>query len=250
MKKIERSVVLGDLHIPFHDAKAVRLTLKFIKEFKPDNIFLNGDILDCWEISKFDKTLSIQSRLIDEVRTTVAFLRNLRSAVPNARIIYIFGNHEFRFERFIARNSKELAGLKGMTMEEQLELKELNIKAIDSHQRENFYRYGLLLIGHFNRVNKHSGYTAKNLLEDKGMSLIQNHTHRGGVSYKRDYRDLKIAVENFCLCNLNPKYCLIPNWQQGFSVIYKETNGTFFKVMPLEIIKYRIFFGNKIIDIK
>ena len=156
------------------------------------------------------------------------------------KIIYIFGNHEWRFEKFISNFARQLEGLRGLTLEEQLDLPFLKIKAINGHMRENFYRYGYLLIGHFNRVNKHSAYTAKNLLEEKGMSLIQNHTHRGGTSYKRDYRDTKVAYENFCLCDLNPPYLQIPNWQLGFSVIFTNKKSHLFKVVPMEIIEYSL----------
>lgn len=174
------------------------------------------------------------------------FLASIREASPSSEITYLFGNHEFRFEIFISTKAKELEGLNGLTLEEQLDLKQLNIIPVNTHQRESFVRYGKLLIGHFNQVRKHSGYTARGLLEDKGLSLIQNHTHRGGSSYKRDFSDNKVAYENFCLCNLNPPYCQLPNWQLGFSTIHKDTKSDFFKVTPVEIVKYRILYGNRI----
>ena len=241
IKKIwETSVVLGDTHYPFHDVKAVNLVLAFIKWFQPDKIFLNGDIVDCWDISSFDKPVSIENRLKDELEQVRHFLKLLREYAPHAESIYIFGNHEYRFEKYVSRFARNLAGLEGLTLEEQLHLKELNVITINGHLRENFYRYGYLLIGHFNRVNKFSAYTAKNLLEEKGMSLIQNHTHRGGTSYKRDYRDTKIACENFCLCDLNPPYLQIPNWQLGFSTIFTNRKTKLFKIVPMEIIEYSL----------
>jgi predicted MPP superfamily phosphohydrolase len=242
----EKAVVIGDLHIPFHDKRTVKLVLSFIKWFSPDKIFLNGDIIDCWEISRFQRPLSIEERLKDEIQEGIEFLRTLRKTAPKAEIIYIFGNHEYRFEMFIAKNARELHGLKGMTLEEQLELKELKIKPINSHQRENFYRYGHMLIGHFNKVNKHSAYTAKNLLDEKGISLIQSHTHRGGVSYKHDFVDFKVAVENFCLCELNPPYLSIPNWQPGFSTVHTDPKTKFFKITPVEIVQYHIIYGDQV----
>lgn len=246
MRKNERSIVMGDLHVPFDDKRAVSLVLKFIKKFKPDNIFLNGDIIDCWEISKFERPLSINVRLEQEIREVKEFLARLKEA-SDASIIYIFGNHEHRFERFIARNAKELYGLKGLTLEEQLGLAELEITVINNHQRENYYRYGKLLIGHFNKVNKHGGYTAKNLREEKGMSLIQNHTHRGGFSPKRDYASLKAGWENFCLCDLNPTYCSLPDWQLGFSEIFMDIKSGVFEVHLKMIVDYKIIYGDNVI---
>jgi UDP-2,3-diacylglucosamine pyrophosphatase LpxH len=248
MDNIERAVCISDLHIPFQDKTAVQLVLKFISQFKPDYVFLNGDIIDCWEISRFDKPLFIDSRLKDEICATVIFFDELRQASPNSRIIYIYGNHEFRFERFIAKNARELAGLMGLTLKEQLCVATFGIETVDSHQKENFYRFGQhLIIGHFNKVNKNSGYTAKNLLEEKGISVIQGHTHRLGSSYKRDFEGVKGGWEGGCLCDLNPPYIQLPNWMQGFITIHKDKKTDFFKVTPVEIIEGRCFYGDKII---
>ena len=247
MKHIERSVCISDLHIPFHDKKAVALILKFIEEFDPHKIFINGDLIDCWEISRFVKPMYIDVHLKDEIIETRKFLFDLRYTAPDAEIIYIFGNHEFRLETYISTHARELHGLDGLTLEEQLHLKEFKITSVNSHLKENYYRYGKLLIGHFDKCNMHSGYTAKNLLDRLGMSVIQGHTHRGGSSYKRNYDGIIAAYENFCLCNLNPKYCQHPNWQLGFSIIYKDKNSDFFKVSQKEIIKYRVFHGDKIV---
>jgi len=250
MYTTERAIVFGDVHFPFDDGKAVSLMMRFMRSFKPHVIFINGDLLDCWEISKFVKPTSIEERLCDELHQAERFLRKLRKENPTAKIIYVGGNHEFRFEKFIAMNARELSGLKGMTLEEQLCLKELKIQSVNNHLKENYFRYGKLLIGHFSRVNKHSAYTAKNLLEEKGVPLIQNHTHRGGMSYKRDYENTKVAVENFCLCDLNPPYMLIPNWQLGFSTIHTDTKTGFFKITPIEIVNYHVFFGSEVFKIR
>lgn len=245
--KLEKSVVIGDTHIPYHDERAVKNVIDFIQYFKPDNIFINGDLIDCLDISSFDKPLEKHQNLADEIEESKYLLLQLKSASPKSRIIYIFGNHEFRLQKYISKNARELYGLKGLTLEEQIGCKELDIDVYNNNTKENFYQYGRLWIGHFNKVNKHSGMTAKNLLEDKGVSIIQAHTHRMGSSYKRDFDGQKGAWEGGCLCDLNPKYCNMPNWQLGFITIHKDKKTDQFKVTPVEIIDYRIIYGDKII---
>lgn len=235
----------GDFHFPFECLIAVRLFLAFVAYFKPHIIFLNGDVADCWEISRFTKPENINIRLVEEFAKVRVFLYKLREVAPKARIIFIYGNHEYRFEKFIADNSKALQGLRGMTLAEQLCCDGANIEIVNSHLKENYFQYGKLLIGHFNKVNKHSAYTAKNLLEEKGISLIQNHTHRGGSSFKRDFGSFKSAYENFCMCNINPTYLSLPNWQQGFSVIHKDQASDHFLVTQLPIVKNKILYGNQ-----
>jgi UDP-2,3-diacylglucosamine pyrophosphatase LpxH len=247
MNKLEKSVVIGDLHIPYQDKKAVSKVLQFIQYFKPDNIFINGDLIDCLDISHFEKPLERHQNLAEEIEEAKYFLLQLRSIAIKSRIFYIFGNHEFRLQSYISRNARELYGLKGLTLEEQLGCKDLDIDVYNNHTKENYYQYGKLWIGHFNKINKHSGMTAKNLLEDKGVSIIQGHSHRLGSSYKRCFDGQKGGWEGGCLCDINPKYCNMPNWQLGCLTIHKDKKSDQFKVTPVEIIDNRIIYGDKII---
>lgn len=249
-----KALVINDLHFPWENARAIELALRVGDELKPDIIVVNGDLMDCWEISHFVKNPRHASKanLKAEILTARGFLRDLRNRFPKARIIYTFGNHEFRWAVYISKQAKELFGLKGMTLEEQLECREQNIEVVDSGNKENVWRWGKLLIGHFDRVNKHSGYTAKNLLEDKSISLIQAHTHRGGSSFRRLYdRDI-VAYENFCLCDRNPQYVDHPNWQLGYSIVYRDKKSDFFYVEPHPIVevgrKLLTFFNGKFFE--
>ncbi len=251
--KAVKSVVFGDLHIPFQDKRAVSLLLKFIKLYQPDNIFINGDLLDCWAISKFTKPVNLEVHLSDEIAETKSFLRTLRKTAPKSKIFYIFGNHSWRFEKYLADEAGMFKNLQGMSLEEQLGCAELKIQVINKHLKENHYRFGHILIGHFNKVCANAGYTAHNLLLAKGMSLIQGHTHRGAMVYKRTYRDTMVGVEGFCLCDINPTYMSLPNWQLGFCTISSDDTG-FFKINLRPIIEYQgayqVKFGEQVLVVR
>lgn len=251
MENYEMIVVANDFHIPFHDKKAIELLKLFLKKEQPQKLVLNGDIMDCFEISRFDKVPINGKKLKDEIVITRQLLSEFKKICPKTEITYIFGNHEFRLRQYIIKNAKELYGLDGLNIADQLHLKELGIKYIEPKEYSNkftdtFIKIGDLYIGHWDKVNKHSGYSAKNLLEDKGVSLIQGHTHRGGVSYKSlvDGKVIK-AIENFCLCSLNPSYVSHPNWQQGFCVIYHKLGKGRFHAYPIDIVEYKFFWGDK-----
>jgi UDP-2,3-diacylglucosamine pyrophosphatase LpxH len=248
----EKSVVFGDVHLPWHSDKAVLLLFKFIEFYQPDNIFINGDFIDCWEISRFTKPQSITKHLSEEFALGRDFLKTLRTLAPKAKIVYIFGNHEYRFEKFLAENAPEFHDIRGLSIREQLDCDLHNIEIVDNHLRENYYRFGHILIGHFNKCSKHAGYTAKALLDDKGMSLIQGHTHRLAHIHKRDYESIKAAVEGGCLCDPNPPYTSLPNWHLGFCTITTFENG-FFGITLRPIIEYdgifHLRYGDKIFKI-
>lgn len=55
--KLEKSVVIGDMHIPYEDKGAIKKVIQFISYFKPDRIFINGDLIDCLDISRFETPL-------------------------------------------------------------------------------------------------------------------------------------------------------------------------------------------------
>ena len=243
---MEKSVCISDVHIPYEDKRTVGTVLRFIAKFKPDIIFINGDLMDCMDISSFDKPLEKHPNLKEEIEETKYFLLKLRSIAPKARIIYILGNHSYRLQSYIAKNARELYGLKGLTLQEQLGCEDIDVEIIDNGTKENYIRYGDLFIGHWDKSLKHSGYTAKALLDDKGVSIIQGHTHRLGAIYKRDLEGIKGAWECGCLCDINPKYVNHPNWNQGFLTIHldKKTNTSHVTVVP--IIDHKIVYGDKV----
>jgi UDP-2,3-diacylglucosamine pyrophosphatase LpxH len=58
-RKTRRSqmvVVANDFHVPFHDAIALALFQRFLRREQPDWLILNGDLMDFWEVSRFDLT--------------------------------------------------------------------------------------------------------------------------------------------------------------------------------------------------
>ena len=80
--QLEKAVVVGDTQIPSYDAKAVELFFKFLKDYKPHRIFLNGDIIDLYNLSSYDKSPHFTRKLRDELEETKEFLALLRSVCP------------------------------------------------------------------------------------------------------------------------------------------------------------------------
>ena len=241
---IERCVVMSDLHIPFHDKKSVALVLSFVKKFRPDVMFLNGDIIDCFNISAYTKHPATKESLRDEIDETRVFLADCRKAVgDDARIIYVQGNHEYRLQRFLAQKARELFELEGLTLAEQLHFKDLGIQSVEGRNKENYVQYGNVFVGHWDKANKWAGYTAKGLVEDKGVSIIQGHTHKVGMHTRRrmDGTTL-IGVEYGCLCDLNPQWINTPAWTQGICVLYKNRKTNVCHVQVVQILDHEFVF--------
>ena len=247
----KKMVVIGDLHIPHHDRLLLLLFKKFLKYFKPDILVINGDLLDCFEISRFDKVPKEGQSLQEECDMAYDILKEFRDILPDAQIDYIEGNHDWRLKQYLIKKAPELYGLRGLSIPSLLRLKELKINWVETQEGssqwiDTFKQYGKLYVGHWNKVNKHSAMTAKNLVEDKGVSLIQNHVHRGGMFCKRviDGTQL-VGIENFCMCSLQPSYTNNVNWQQGWTVVYLKDKSHRFHAYPLQVIRYKFFFEGK-----
>lgn len=239
----EKCLVIGDIHAPFHDEKAVGVALALSKHIKPDVIVFNGDILDALAVSRFNKDPKRALMLQEELDATCDVLTAFRRANPKAKMVFIEGNHEARLQSYLQSKSPELHGLRALDIEGLLGLKELGIKYIKSRGRSAYWRYGAITIGHFDRVSKHSANTEKLLMDDRNESLIQGHTHRGGVYYKTLPNGTVMAgIGGFCLCDTSPDYCTDPNWQQGVVIVTKRKSSNRFFIEPVPIVDHEALY--------
>ena len=53
--KAKKLAVLSDVHIPYHSIDAITATFDKISNEKPDAILLNGDFIDMYSLSRFQK---------------------------------------------------------------------------------------------------------------------------------------------------------------------------------------------------
>jgi len=210
--------------------------------------YLSGPLfqtLDFWEISSYDLTPRTGNDFKREIETGKKILRSFRRSLPRARITWIEGNHEFRLRKYLIQNARELYGLPGVSVPDIFDLKRLKIEYSACHElatkfTDNFIRVGDLYVGHWDKVALHGGYAAKSLVETKGVSVLQGHTHRFGAHARTtvDGRVL-LGIENFSMCRREASYVANPNWQTGFSVVYLEPASGRFQWFPVEIHRHR-----------
>jgi len=238
---IEKHVNLGDTHGVFVDQPTWATVLDFIRDFKPDQINLLGDIADFYDISRFDKNPNRRVVLAKEIEfTRDVVLAELRRAAPKARIIWVEGNHENRLQRYLWSRAPEIASLPGLDMRQLFRLPELRIQ-----YTQKAIEVGDVNLTHGHMVRKHSGQTAKAMMDEWGKSVVHNHTHRLGAVYKTDRGGSYLAFENGCLCSMTPEYIPgVPNWQHGFSVGWVLPTGRF-HFEQITIVDGKFVYGGK-----
>lgn len=235
-------VVLSDLHIPYHNPKCVKLALDFCKREQPNVVHLLGDVIDFYNISRFNKNPERKFTLQDELDEATEFIYNLTQVVPNARIIYYEGNHEERLKKYLWSQTPELSSLRALNLEELLQLRDFNIEFLNYNE---IHKHQHLTFSHGNIISKWSGHTAKRMIDTVGCSTIHGHSHRLGSSFQTTFGSDLVAYENGCLCELNPEYVKgKPNWQLGFSTVYFVENQFF--VIQVPIINYSYIYNGKL----
>lgn len=228
----------GDAHVPYHDQDILEMFIEQAVEIGAKTVLLMGDWWDCFYLSKF-LTDPRKRHTEGEIEIVKKVLKTIRDALPNARIIYKLGNHEERLEHYLMRLAPEVFGLKSMTFENILGLKELNIELVKD-QRLIKYNKLFFLHGHeyrggiSNPVNP-----ARTLFLKAKRSAIEWHFHQAQSHSGRAINDdVTTCWSGGCMCELHPEYARLNEWSHGFVEVYVDETG-FWSVVNRKIVNYR-----------
>jgi len=234
----KRILVLSDIHFPFHDKEALIIALEHGRKMDVDEILLNGDILDCYALSRF----VTDPRLRDfgkELAQTKAFLHLLREQFPKATIRYRRGNHELRYENWMFVKAPEILGIK-----EVFEMKAilgLDNLGISWHDERDYWKVGRLNIVHGHEFGRGGGVNAARWLFLKAKSTSMcGHFHRVDSHSGRDMEGkITSTWTTGCLCGLSPDYLRYNEWSHGFA--YIESDGHNFAAHNHRIIDGKVY---------
>lgn len=233
-------ICINDLHIPYQDDISLNLVVELIKKEQPDELVLNGDIIDCYWESTFIKDPGAKEFLQDECNKFYRIFSKLRKFIPNTKISYILGNHEDRIKNETWKNPA-FYGVEALEIPKLLKFDKLNIDLYSVSRIVNDFEFT-----HGKLCSKHASYTAKLEFEDHSSQAgMSGHTHRMGCYSKTSRKSIASWYENGCLCTLEPQYIKgVANWQQGFSVIYQHDNHT--HVCPVIIQDHQFVFNGEL----
>lgn len=232
LKEFERVVFIGDVHIPFQSKPAVELALSFIRYYKPHKIFLIGDILDFYAISRHERDPRRTGLFQEELDEGRAFFGQVRRAAPKAEIDFLEGNHEDRLKRYLWKHP-EISGLRNLQLPVLLSLEELNIHY---HPYGKIVEYYDLFVEHGDVARNKSAYSAAGMMSKRFSSGITGHTHRLGSYHHTGGHEDWTWYENGCLCGLRPEYINgPPNWQQGFTAGHVDTKTHHVSLFQMKI---------------
>jgi UDP-2,3-diacylglucosamine pyrophosphatase LpxH len=215
-------MILSDAHIPFQSDQAINIALKIHQRCRPEEVILNGDMLDFSELSHFVRDKLVDRPIEESIDDLVKIIKKLQRY---SNVILHEGNHEARLQKYLLSNAPEVEHL--LKFDKLVNDKlDTPIKIIKSIGRDTMAKYfdDQLLIGHFNKALKNSAYTAKALVEQYKMNIVQGHTHRLGVYYTTGAERTLIGVEGGCLCCIRPNYTHTPDWMNGLLMARDHEN--------------------------
>lgn len=93
-----RILSISDVHYPFN--KPLDIFNDYIG--KVDTLQLNGDILDCFSISKYSKSYRISP--IEEMIGARQYIIDLIEMIKPKKVVVNYGNHEVRLGAYLAKN--------------------------------------------------------------------------------------------------------------------------------------------------
>lgn len=221
------------------DLETWRAVLKYIDDYKWDEVIILGDFLDFNCISHHNKDLPRLTHgqsVTSDYRAGNKILDQLQKAAEGAKITLLEGNHEYRYERL----TDALPVFEGlMDVEDGLRLKERGIKYVRAWSKGDVYEIGKANFIHGLYINE---FHAKKHVMQFGTNIFYGHTH-DVQSYSQILRgDNKTIVGQSlgCLCVYDLPYMRgrPSKWQQAFGVFHFLPDG-FFNYTVTRIFKHR-----------
>lgn len=211
-------LIISDLHIPYHNIKAVTTALKYGKDKKVNCIVINGDLMDFHQVSRFVKDPRKRSH-VQEIEAGIEFLGILRKTFKHVPIYWLFGNHDIRYEIWLKSSAPILFMDDYYRLEDRMGLPKLKVTPL---HHTTIIKAGRLNILHGHTIFRGSASPvspARTIYMKCKESSICGHTHK--ISEHTSTRlngDIVTCWSTGSLCELNPEYAPHANeYAHGFA---------------------------------
>lgn len=208
-------IVFSDAHYwPGIVSTAHRALLELIDQFKPTAVICNGDAFDGGGISRFPRIgWDDKPTVKQEIETVTERLTEIED-LCKGKLVWTLGNHDARYETFLAARAPEFEGVRGFTLKEQFP-RWTPAWSCWINQMETVVKHrwkGGIHATHNNTVNS-------------GVNFVTGHLHSLKVTPFSDYRGTRYGVDTGTLADPNGPQFLDysedspKNHRSGFAVL-------------------------------
>ena len=238
-------LLIPDSHIPFQDRRALDVLHKAAALIRPTTIALMGDFADFVSVSFHPKNPNVHESLRSEVDAVKAELKRF-DAYGAKRKVYVYGNHEYRLERYLAEKAPALFGVVDCDT-----LFDLKATGWESVPYRSHTKVGKLFLTHDTGVagadaHRRSGATFEH-------SVVIGHTHRMATHYFGNATgETHVAAMLGWLGDRNQIDYMNPikvykDWQLGFGLAHVLPNGdTHLQAIP--IVNYKAVVNGQVVE--
>lgn len=191
--KFDRVGIMSDLHIPKHNNGIIDTAINDFVQSDCNCIILNGDVLDNPQFSKFAFKPSYTSRTGEWMDQAEFFLESLRMTFPGALILYIEGNHDAWYKRYLWNQAKAFGDDPHYSLESRLHLSDYDVKWIPETQLVKLADYHVYH-GHQLAKGGQLDTAAKRLLNRVKSNSIIGHLHYASMHQDIGFNDEPVAT--------------------------------------------------------
>jgi hypothetical protein len=189
----ERNLDTGKL-TEYHDRDAMEVAVQIAAATQPDVIVLSGDWADLAEVSdKYPRTPQCEQIVQPTIIELAWWLAQLRIVCPNARIVYLEGNHENRIPKLMAKHLPwaydlqsvdDLDGHPALSIPTLLNLDALNIEYLSGYPKNRLVLSDALVCNHGNKTRAGAGATVRYTIKTRQYTEVYGHLHRAEMTSK------------------------------------------------------------------
>jgi predicted phosphodiesterase len=216
--------ILSDVHLPYHNLTALTTAITYLKKEKVDALLLNGDTLDCHQLSRFIRDPKKRDFKY-ELDTLKAFM-NVIDKELKCKVFFKIGNHEARYQHFLMQKAGELSGIEEFEFENIIKARANGIEMIASN------RY--MKLNDLNGLHGHEYIggisapvnVARGLYMRGKVSAFQGHNHSTSEHSETDMNGKITTTWSIgCLSELHPAYMPLNKWNWGCAMVELDDNG-------------------------
>jgi hypothetical protein len=191
------AVVFSDAHYwPGIISTAHRALLLFIEQLRPHIVICNGDIFDGSTISRFPRIgWDDKPTVKQEIEAVQSRMAEIEERTKGARRLHLLGNHDSRYETFLAARAPEYQGMPGFSLKDLIPLWEPGWSACINRDA-----YIPVEVKHRWKGGTHATHT--NTL-NAGTHYVTGHLHSGKVTPFTDLRGTRFGVDTGTLADPN-----------------------------------------------
>lgn len=213
-------IVASDLHHwPDHEPFSWFVLCEAVKQYRPVEVWLNGDIFD-WSQLRFPrKGWEDRPTVLEEFQCAEERTRALTIACDKVKAKKRTGkgNHDDRFDKYLSARAADMEGVKGMTFDEQIKSWGQGWEIYHS-----LFVNGHTMIKHSWHGGAHGAYN--NVLRG-GVSMVTGHSHKLHARHWSDYRGVRWAIETGFIGEIHgPQFGYgdgnPADWCPGFAVLH------------------------------